>query len=772
MIKLNIQRFADASKSITLSLRSDSYNPVRYVYFQVDQVGPNTFNWKVWNAKAVSYSAQYITAHQFHFWINGTEVWNMSGISGYTPPTSGGGDYLGYTHHEFPVTIDSNGVSGTYTSTGTPSGFNITAKAGYDSAGYVQEVTEYFTCARYNFSSTPSVSTQSKDENSITVKWNTSENCNRIKWYKDGVEVETQTVNGTTGTYTFTGLDVNTPYTLKGYFRRSDSGYEMYSTEHSTRTDNYPYVLPEGGLVPNIITLGQTVLQTVNISNPHNRQTTVYVVTNDVNRTQIGSATTTGTSVSIPIPFSDLYPLIPNSQSGTLCYYCVYTESGVDHQTTDVVGTYQINGSELPTFPTSNWSYVANLTSLTNDNQKIIDNYSTVTITVDTPASSNYNASISSYYATWGSVTDNTLTPSNPVSLTGGSGTSIVVLANDSRGLQSDLQASTLDVTANRILYNKPIVNTLETHRLNGIDTTVTLNATGTMFKGTFGENGVQNDIHHIYYYVKTINSSTWSQAYSISLNDCTFDSSTGQWEISNASIHANGTSGGFPSGSSYDVKLEFYDAEGLLGYGTLTSIIDDGTLARDVFKDYDGEYHEGINGLADGDYTQTIHGDINITGEYYKNGQLFTSGDTVPYGAIMDYDGNSVPSGYEEVAEISEVLWSGTPTASTITLTKATLEYKYVEIYGYATDNTSLYGNRVFTKTDNPSDCVIYLSGFDIDTTNHVLYLKNATCIINAAGTQISFASNYQWWQISGSSTGGGNSGNFIKIYKVVGYK
>ena len=143
MIKLNIQRFADASQSITLTLRSQSYNPVRYVYFQVDQVGPQTFNWRIWNAKAAG--AAYLTAHQFHFWINGTEVWNMSGISGY----NSGGDYLGYSYHVFPVTIDSNGVSGTYTSPNIPDGFNITAKAGYDSSGYVKESTVWFTCAKY-----------------------------------------------------------------------------------------------------------------------------------------------------------------------------------------------------------------------------------------------------------------------------------------------------------------------------------------------------------------------------------------------------------------------------------------------------------------------------------------------------------------------------------------------------------------------------------------------------------------------------------------------
>lgn len=605
MIKLNIQRFADASKSITLSLRSDSYNPVRYVYFQVDQVGPNTFNWRVWNAKAVSYSAAYITAHQFHFYINGTEVWNLSGISGYTAS----GDYLGYSNHVFPVSIDSNGVSGTYTSTGTPSGFNITARAGYDSSGYVRESTEWFECAKYNFSSTPSISVQSKDETSIRVKWSTSQTCNEIKWYRGSTLVTTQTVNGTSGTYTFTGLTANTQYTLKGNFKRADSGYTMDSNTITPSTDNYPYVTT---LNPQSITLGQTLTQTVNISNPHNRQATVNVKLNNASGTVIASATTSGTSATIAIPTNDLYEQIPSSPSGTLYYYCVYG----NHTTTGITGTYQINGNERPTFPTSNWSYVANLIQLTNDNQIVIEGYSDVTITIDTPATSDYNANITSYYAKWGDVTNNNLTPSNPVTLTGGTGTSLIVLANDSRDLQSALGTSTLDITSKRVPYTKPDVNVSETHRLNGIDTLVTLNAAGTMYKGTFGANGVQNAIASVGYRVKGVGQpdSAYSQLYPISLNNCSFDSSTGEWSVSNANIHQNGQSGGFPSGSSYNVKLEFYDAQGLLGFGTYVSTVEDGKIARDVYKDSDGQYHEGINGLASSSYTETIHGNLNVT--------------------------------------------------------------------------------------------------------------------------------------------------------------
>ena len=640
MIKLNIKRFADATQSITLTLRSQSYNPVRYVYFQVDQVGPQTFNWRIWNAKAAG--ASYLTAHQFHFWINGTEVWNMSGISGY----NAGGDYLGYSHHVFPVTIDSNGVSGTYTSPNIPDGFNITAKAGYDSSGYVKESTVWFTCAKYNFTSQPSISVDSKDETSIKVKWSTSQTCNEIKWYRGNTLVATTNPNGTSGTYTFTGLTANTQYTLKGNFKRADSGYTMDSNVITPSTDNYPYVKTTGGLNPASITLGTTTTQTINIENPHSRNTTIYVKTDNASGTTVATATTSGTSATITVPTSTLYQKIPSSSSGTLYYYCVYD----GHTTSGVSGTYQINGTERPVFPTSSWSYATNLGALTgNDDQIIIDNYSTISVTVDTPATSAYSSPIASYSATWGSTNPVIFAENETATLTGGSGNALTVTATDSRGLPSDLQASTLDISSNRIAYTKPIVSNITTLRENGIDTTTILTANGTMYKGKFGTNGVQNAIYSVKYYTKATSSSTWSGPYDVDLNNCSFDSSTGNWTITNESIHLNGQSGGFPSGSSYNVKLEFYDAQGLLGFGTYVSTVDDGKIARDVYKDGDGEYHEGINGLADGDYTQTIHGKINVINGYYLNGEPlsfdFNPLDCMPIGYVYISTNSTSPA-------------------------------------------------------------------------------------------------------------------------------
>ena len=42
----------------------------------------------------------------------------------------------------------------------------------------------------------------------------------------------------------------------------------------------------------------------------------------------------------------------------------------------------------------------------------------------------------------------------------------------------------------------------------------------------------------------------------------------------------------------------------------------------------------------------------VNVNGDLYINGEHFSGGDTLPIGAIVDYDGDTVPQGYEIVAQ------------------------------------------------------------------------------------------------------------------------
>ena len=75
-------------------------------------------------------------------------------------------------------------------------------------------------------------------------------------------------------------------------------------------------------------------------------------------------------------------------------------------------------------------------------------------------------------------------------------------------------------------------------------------------------------------------------------------------------------------------MKLQVYDGNNLLGYTTYNLTITDGKIARDVYKDNDGNYHSGVNGMADNKYTETIHGNLNVTEAVYIAGK-----------AILDYE-------------------------------------------------------------------------------------------------------------------------------------
>ena len=85
---------------------------------------------------------------------------------------------------------------------------------------------------------------------------------------------------------------------------------------------------------------------------------------------------------------------------------------------------------------------------------------------------------------------------------------------------------------------------------------------------------------------------------------------------LNNFIIHKNGTSGGFPTGKRYAVQVIIKDGNGILGTFISNNIlITDGKIARDVYQDGEGNYHQGINGLGNDEYINTIHGDESIQG-------------------------------------------------------------------------------------------------------------------------------------------------------------
>lgn len=404
------------------------------------------------------------------------------------------------------------------------------------------------------------------------------------------------------------GLSPGTTYYFR-YYAGNAIG-TSYSGNASTTTYNYPAITS----APNL-TIGDQL--TIVFSNPRGLMCYVYLILDDGN--EYGGDHTTGTSIrgyNGAGWLANWYNSIPNSKSGS--YKVRLYVPDVGRNTTVNGGTYSIknNGTEIPNFTDSNWSYSANLTQLTNDNQVIINGYSKVDFSINTAASSNYGSPISYYNYKWGNGSNRT------GSITGGNGNVLEVSAVDSRGL-SKATNKTLVSGTTYIPYTIPILDYSNsyTKRTDGISNETHLTLQGNLSVMKFGSDGIANAIHSCKYKVYNYNTGVWSDEFTIPVSEFSLNSS-GYFSLNNYMIHANGSSGGFTVGVRYGIQIILQDANGLLG--TLTSNliqITDGKIARDVYQDSNGDYHQGINGMGNDNFTNTIHGSENITDALYING-------------------------------------------------------------------------------------------------------------------------------------------------------
>lgn len=485
------------------------------------------------------------------------------------------------------------------------------------------------TIARY-FSRTPTLTLTSKTETTATFSWSTSETCDIVQYkINNGSWVDVYSGSATSGTYTITGLTANTSYTIYGDYRRKDS--QQWSTwagyTVSSALTTYDYPKPTS---TNDFTIGNGA--SVAMYNPLGRTYTLQILQKNTN-TLLGTYTGTYNGVvNAEFKTADAiqrqYQSIPNSKSGT--YYAKVTYGSVTKTSGDK--TYSIDNTDgkcNPTFSVNNWSYVADLTNLTNNNQKVINNQATITFTVNTAATPKFSATIKEYQYKWGSKSN----VSGQTTVVKGSGNILQVIAVDSRGYST---TTSLDLSNNLINYFTPTNTNATTERENGVEADTTLSLAGQLFNQTFGNTGEQNEITSAKYYVSTDNE-TWSTGYNITLSSFTLNENN--YSLSDYQIHANGSSGGFPVGTKYYIKVELSD---LIGTLTITNIlVTDGKLALDVYQDNNNEYHFGINGLADPNYNLYLYGNTNIGTDLIEN----TAGTSTTKGYSQSYLNSKIPT-------------------------------------------------------------------------------------------------------------------------------
>lgn len=217
-----------------------------------------------------------------------------------------------------------------------------------------------------------------RTETSAVINWSSDQTIDYI-WYSinngsswTGVNV----ADGTSGSYSISGLQANTTYQIKTRVRNKASQLTTDSSALSVTTYAYPYC----NSMPNF-TIGDKL--TLNFYNPLGRSITVNILGAD--GSQISNDTTTGVSISgynNSAVQTRLYNSIPNAKSGT---YKVKVTYG-SQVTTKTGGTYTINANNCkPTLGTIAYADTNSVTTaITGNNQLIIRNNSVLVFTLST----------------------------------------------------------------------------------------------------------------------------------------------------------------------------------------------------------------------------------------------------------------------------------------------------------------------------------------------------------------------------------------------------
>ena len=161
-------------------------------------------------------------------------------------------------------------------------------------------------------------------ETSITYTWKTKEPVSEIKYGTSTSSMKTMSVDGTQGTFTITGLNANTKYTIYSNYKRKDSGLYLTSNiQREATTESYPYAKSMPAF-----NIGDQL--TIGIHNPLGRTFELIMVLDNGNEINVG---TYGSSYVIGFNNTGwqniLYNSIPSSSNGKYSIRCRTSSSNI-----------------------------------------------------------------------------------------------------------------------------------------------------------------------------------------------------------------------------------------------------------------------------------------------------------------------------------------------------------------------------------------------------------------------------------------------------------
>lgn len=437
------------------------------------------------------------------------------------------------------------------------------------------------------------------DETSVKFNWTADSSCD-YAWYS------TDTIGWTAlpSNNIVSGLSPNTTYNFRLRLRRTDSQLTTDSGVYAQTTYDYPKPTSTNNFI-----IGDGV--SIMVSNPLKRNIKLEIISKQSGEVIGSDESNADGSYKVgnsATSIDNQYKSIPNSKSGT--YYAKVTYGNSIKTYGD--GTYTIRESECyPEFSSFEYKDICvNSTNLTGNSKILVNNYSQCEfkIPMANKATAKNHAKISYYYCTWGNKSVNiNENESNEVTgaILGGTGGTLKVVAVDSRGIKSQTDTT---ITVPFIPYTTPVISNLETQRKDGVDIETYIAFNLNIYNGFWDNESRENNLVAVKYRAKTgeeeygewgdITSEVLaltpyingiSKSYNLYINNKTL-------------IHANGSSGGFAAGTSYKVQLMVQDGYGEYYLETIYASTDvpNGKIGLSRYKDYNGDYHYGINRMPD----------------------------------------------------------------------------------------------------------------------------------------------------------------------------
>lgn len=477
-------------------------------------------------------------------------------------------------------------------------------------------------------------SMRSKTVNSITMNWSLDTTANYI-WYSinnGSTWVAVGSVNATSGSYTITGLSPNTAYNIKTRARRSAT---------STTSDSVVNAITTYDIAKITGSANWTIENNTSVTydNPSGAIVAIGIFNTSGNTVYVPYRNITSSPYTFNFTNAEntaLYNAIPNDPYGTIRIYLRTTVNGTSYY--DYVERTITANQNLckPVF--SNFTYIdedTNVTNLTGNNQILVNGLSNprVIISVANKAVAKNGATMSKYRVKIGDQTvekdylsnTNMGFPFNDVI-----SPIIEVYAIDSRGFETKVTKTAIWKD-----YSKPKITEMKLDRENGIGTKVLFNFEADYWNGNFGT--TNNTITTLYFRYRIKNGS-YGNWISI-LNFVQY--SNGKVTTISGSFLPTTDNGNTPIefvvGTEYDIQFHIDDCtRAILSVNSASQPLNNGIPGRDLFKDSNGNYHEGINQLAEPDYTFSVNGDTHLKGNL-----ILDDVKNIELGKLERYSGN-----------------------------------------------------------------------------------------------------------------------------------